>query len=103
MTAISATSISIEFAISKITRSPRLAPAASKRCREAGDGAAEFRVRDALLLEDDGRQIRLRLDGREQHVHEALVLRQREVEGSRSADVRRSGHIKLRCSRWPAK
>ncbi len=44
--------------------------------REAGHGTAEFRIRDALLLEDDGRQIRLRLDGREQHVHEALVLRQ---------------------------
>ena len=71
--------------------------------REAGDGAAEFRVRDALLLEDDGRQIRLRFDGREQHVHEALVLRQREIEGSWSADVRRSSHIKLRCSRWPAR
>ena len=44
MTAISATSISIEFAISRITRSPRLAPAASKPLREARDGAAELRV-----------------------------------------------------------
>ena len=87
MTAISATSISIEFAINRITRSPRLAPAASKRLREAGHGAAELRVGDALLLEDHGRQIRLRLDGREQHVHEALVLRQRRVQGPWSADV----------------
>ena len=55
--------------------------------REAGHGAAEFGIADALLLEDHGRKIRLRVDCREQHVHEALVLRQRRVQGPRSADV----------------
>ena len=54
---------------------------------EPGHRAAELRVGDALLLVNDRGEIRLRIDCREQHVHEALVLRQRRVQGPRSADV----------------
>ena len=57
---------------------PDWAPLPRDGCR-----GAEVKV----LLEDDRVQIGLRIDGRQQHVHEALVLRQRSVQRPWGADV----------------
>ena len=77
ITAISAMSISIEFGIITITRSPLPIPRPRQIPREPGDGAAELRVGDAPLLINHRGDLRVRKStASEQHVHEALILRQ---------------------------
>ena len=55
--------------------------------REAADRAAELGICEAPVLVDHGRDVRVTVDGREQHVHEALVARQVPIDVALPADV----------------
>ena len=87
ITAISATSISIEFAIISTRAFAAAETALRKIPREAADRAAKLRIREAPVLVDHGRDVRVSVDGREQHVHEALVARQVPIDVALPADV----------------